>query len=181
MKCQIAVILLAGILVGASALSAAEVQPAVKEASKSTALERAISAVREQFKGESDSLMAGDIRSFVTVGTNLAQGVVSTLEDFTRNGQTNLARITVTQDGVVQHRGHNFYHRGVLVGRYMWGSGHTIINTGTGTPYSLTLVLDGSNQPVAAAIQSTNRSLDLFVCTNGVFYPEVMPRTRDSK
>ncbi len=181
MKCQIAAILLAGILAGAPALSAAEVQPTTMTASRSTALERAITDVRAQFRGESDSWMAGDIRSFVTVRTNLAQGELITLEDFTRNGQTNLARITVTRDGVVQHRGHNFYHRGVLVGRYIWGSGHTIINTGTGTPYSLTLVLNESNQPFAATIQSTNRSLDLFLCTNGVFYPELMQRTRESK
>ncbi len=173
--------MLAGILVGASALAAAEVPSAVKEAFRSTALERAISAVREQFRGESDSWMAGDIRSFVTVRTNFAQGTVNTLEEFTRHGQTNLIRVTVMQHGVLQHRGHNFYHRGVLVGRYMWGSGHTIINTGPGTPYSLTLVLNESNQPFAATIQSTNRSLDLFVCTNGVFYPELMQRSRESK
>ncbi len=181
MKCQIAAIMLAGILVGASALSAADVQPTTMTPPRSTALDRAISAVREQFRGESDSWMAGDIRSFVTIKTNLAKGELVTLENLTRHGQTNLSRVTVMRDGVLQHRGHSFYYRGVLVGRYIWGNGHTIINSGAGAPYSLTLVLDGSNQPVAAAIQSTNQSVDLFVCTNGVFYPELMQRSRESK
>lgn len=182
MKCQALVIMLAGILGGGPALSAADVQPVVREASRSTAWERAVSAVREQFRAESDSLMAGDIRSFITIRTNLAQGELITLEDFTRHGQTNLARITVTKDGVLQHRGHNFYHQGILVGRYISGGGHTIINSMAGTPYSFTftLVLDGSNQPAAATIQSTKSLVDLFLCTNGVFYPELMPPPRES-
>ena len=174
MKSQIGVMTLAAIFSGGFCLPGADRQPAPKADVTPSAHERAVAAIREQFKFD-------DIRVFTRTNTNITPGHLITFEEFTRDGQTNLLRITVTKDGVLQHRSHNFYHNGADVGRHIWSGKNTIISSVPGAPYSLNFVLDSSNQPVAASILITNYViLDSFTCTSGVFYPEDSSRIRES-
>ena len=58
---------------------------------------------------------AGEVRVVTTATTNIASSTVTTVDVFTRNGQTNLIRQTKVGDGGVNVRLHQFYHDGSLV------------------------------------------------------------------
>jgi hypothetical protein len=122
-----------------------------------------------------------EIRVFTkTVGKDGAGNLI-TSEEFTRNGQTNLIRITGVKDGVTNSIAHNFYHQGAYLGRYSRGSGYTFINTAVSAPCVLTFILDSSNEVRAASVTTTNYViLDSFTCTNGMFYPEDNSRIEES-
>jgi hypothetical protein len=105
---------------------------------------------------------------------------LATIETFTRNGQTNLVCTTHTKDGVVLFRSQGFYHNGAEVGIYFYqniqkrgnGPDATMVGSTPGAPYYFNIAFDSSHRPLSAHIMATNLvTLDLFECTNGVFYP----------
>ena len=170
---------LAAILCSAFCLSAADRQPAPRTNIAPSAIERAIAEVQRKFDGDAGG--ASDIQIFTRTNTNISPGYVTMYEEFTRDGQTNLLRITVTKDGMVRDRAHSFYYQGAYLGRYTWAGDITIMNSAAGAPYSLNFVLNSSNQPVAASVMATNYViLDSFTCTNGIFSPEESSRIRES-
>src|SRR5262249_25796791 len=76
-----------------------------------------------------------EIQVVTRTDTKVSPGYVVTYEEFTRNGQTNLLRVTSVKDGATNSLAHNFYHRGVYLGRYSQGSGYTFINSAAGAPF----------------------------------------------
>jgi len=122
-----------------------------------------------------------EIRVVTRTDSHVSPGYLVTYEEFTRGGQTNLIRVTSVKDGATNSLAHNFYHRGVYLGRYSQGSGYSFINSAAGAPYVLAFVLDSSNQVRAASVTTTNYViLDSFTCTNGIFYPEDSSRIEES-
>lgn len=122
-----------------------------------------------------------EIQVVTRTDTTVSPGYLVTREEFKRSGQINLLRFTTVKDGATNSWAHNFYHRGVYLGRYSEGSGHTFINSAAGAPYVLSFVLDSSNQVSAAFVSTTNYViLDAFTCTNGMFYPEDRSRFEES-
>ena len=122
-----------------------------------------------------------EIRVVTRTNTNASTVFLITYEEFTRVGQTNLLRVSSAKDGATDSLAHNFYHRGVYLGRYSEGSGLTFINSAAGAPYVLAFVLDSSNQVRSASVTTTNYvMLDSFTCTNGIFYPVESPRIEES-
>src|ERR1041385_3431828 len=105
---------LAAILCSAFCLPAADRQPAPRTNIAPSAIERAIAEVQRKFDGDAGG--ASDIQIFTRTNTNISPGYVTMYEEFTRDGQTNLLRITVTKDGMVQDRAHNFYYQGAHLG-----------------------------------------------------------------
>ena len=122
-----------------------------------------------------------EIRVVTRTDSRVTPGCLVTYEEFTRGGQTNLLRVTSVKDGATNSLAHNFYHRGVYLGRYSQVSGYTFINSAAGAPYVLTFVMDSSNQVRAASVTTTNYViLDSFTYTNGIFYPEDSSRIEES-
>lgn len=113
-----------------------------------------------------------DLRVFTRTDAKVSPGYLVTYEEFTRNGQTNLLRVTTVKDGVTNSIAHNFYHQGTYLGRYSQGAGLTFVNSAPGVPYVLSFVWDSSNQVRTASVTTSNYViLDSFNCTTGVFYP----------
>ncbi|NGO40100.1 hypothetical protein G4L39_11955 [Limisphaera ngatamarikiensis] len=113
----------------------------------------------------------GDVRVVTTVRTN-DSGSVYTTEVFTRAGQTNLVRTTVTEAGAVQIRIHRFYHSGTPVAIFVAMPHSSGITTEAGSAYSLSFEFDASHKPTSAVIGTKDGVvLDLFRCTNGIFTP----------
>ena len=121
------------------------------------------------------SVLAADtneIRLVKWTDDRVSPGYLVTYEEFTRSGQTNLLRVTTSQNGVTSSTAHNFYHRGAYLGRYSKASGCTFVNAAPGAPVMLTFVWDSSNQLKTASVSATNYViLDSFTYTNGLFYP----------
>ena len=130
------------------------------------------------------SVLAADtneIRVLTRTDTRVSPGCLVTYEEFTRSGQTNLIRITSVKDGVTNSLAHNFYHRGVYLGRYSQAGGYAFVNSAPGAPYVLSFVWDPSNQIRSATVTTTNYViLDSFTCANGIFYPEDSSRIEES-
>ena len=123
----------------------------------------------------------GEIRVVKRTDSKVSPGNLVTYEEFTRNGQTNLLRITSVKDGVTNSVAHNFYYQGAYLGRYSQSGGYTFVNTAAGAPYVLSFVWDSSNQIRTASVTTTNYViLDSFICTNGIFYPEDSSRIEES-
>jgi len=122
-----------------------------------------------------------EIQVVTRTDTKVTPGYLVTYDTFIRGGQTNLLRITTVKDRTTNSLAHNFYHRGVYLGRHSQGGGYTFFNSATGAPCILTFVLDSSNQVRAASVTTTNYViLDAFTCTNGIFYPEDSSRIEES-
>ncbi|MEO7300313.1 MAG: hypothetical protein ABI042_17245 [Verrucomicrobiota bacterium] len=122
-----------------------------------------------------------EIRVVTRTDSKISPGSSVTYEEFTRGGQTNLLRVTSVKEGATNSLAHNFYYRGVYLGRYSQGSGYTFINSAAGAPYVLNFVLDSSNQVKAASVTTTNYvALDSFTYTNGIFYPDDSSRIKES-
>jgi len=119
------------------------------------------------------SAFSGDtgIQVVTTVKTNVETANIYTTEVCTRDGQTNLVRITMTKAGVVQIRIQKFYHSGVLVGDYTASKYSSGFSTEAGIPYSVSFEFSHSNDLRSAVIGTKDSILDIFSCTNGVFYP----------
>jgi hypothetical protein len=119
---------------------------------------------------------ASDIRMSTWTYKILPEDSLATVDVYTRDGQTNLVRNTQTKDGVVLFRSQSFYHDSIQVGTYMYDLANppdrTIVGSVPGAPYYFSVAFDASNRPLIAHITATNLiELDLFFCTNGVFYP----------
>lgn len=122
-----------------------------------------------------------DIRVFTRTDAKVSPGYLVTYEEFTRNGQTNLLRVTTVKDGVTNSIAHNFYHQGTYLGRYSQGGGFTFVNSAPGVPYVLSFVWDSSNQIRTASVTTSNYViLDSFNCTNGIFYPAASSAIEES-
>jgi hypothetical protein len=117
-----------------------------------------------------------DIRVVTWTYKIMPENSLATVQDFIRDGQTNLVCNTHTKDGVVLSRNQSFYHNGAEVGSYMYQVGHgpdiTSVGSVPGAPYYFNIAFDSSGRPRSAHIMATNFvMLDWFDCTNGVFYP----------
>jgi len=123
-----------------------------------------------------------EIRIFTRTDSKVAPGYSVTYEEFTRDGQTNLLRVTTFKDGVTNGIAHNFYYRGAYLGRYSQDRGYTFVNTAVGAPCSLAFAWDSSNQLRNASVMTTNYLLlDSFTFTNGLFYPDPNSVIEESK
>ena len=129
------------------------------------------------------------IRVVSTVKTNAESGVVYTTETFTRDGQTNLVRITKSVDAKVAVRIQEFYHDKKMVALLThWAQPESeSFNTVEHSSYTLGLDFSATRNIETLSI-STNKVivvdgytatnpianpfyLDSFTATNGVFYP----------
>jgi hypothetical protein len=124
-----------------------------------------------------------------TTKTNAVSGKIFTMEVFTRSGQTNLVRTTVTTRGVSEGPLQKFYHDGVLVGTYLTMPESTmpdspdfsVLITEAGSPYSVIVKHWPSKNASQAFICTKDRVvLDYFTATNGVFYPADRSAVREA-
>ena len=117
-----------------------------------------------------------DIQVFTTLNTNTQPGILITIDEFTRAGQTNLVCDTRTKDGVLRIRTHMFYHDGLLVGEYSTNNLYTYNRSGflsvAGAPFGISFSLGASNKMSAFITDTNHLILECYHCTNGVFYPE---------
>jgi hypothetical protein len=115
-----------------------------------------------------------DIRVVTTTDTHTQPGILITVYEFTRGGQTNLVCDTRTKDGELRIRTQRFYHNGSLVGEYstnnLYSYNRSSIISVAGAPYSLGFSFDSSNK-MSAVVMSNAVMLESFSCTNGIFYP----------
>ncbi len=129
------------------------------------------------------SAFAGDTNE-IHVGTRtdtkISPGHLVTYEEFTRNGQTNLVRVTLTKDGVTNSITHNFYHHGAFLGRYSKVGAFTLVSSAADAPCALAFVWDATNQIRSASVTTNYVTLDLFTFTNGIFYPVASSEIEES-
>jgi len=118
-------------------------------------------------------------------GTNIAtphlpsgfsQLFIQNKDVFTRDGQTNLVRFSESTNGTtIVDSHHVFYHDGKPVGECLGTAPRFIqIDSKAGSRYSIRYNSGGGpyNEPVSVYILETNGDcVDLFRCTNGLFYP----------
>jgi hypothetical protein len=114
----------------------------------------------------------GDIQVVTTAKTNTESGSVTTIDVFTRDGQTNLVRHSNTKAGAVQMRHHRFYYGGLLVGDFIAAPKFSGFTTEADSPYSVSFEFGPSREVKSAVIGTRDGGiLDAFMATNGVFYP----------
>lgn len=115
-----------------------------------------------------------DVRIISTTDTHTQPGILITIDEFTRGGQTNLVCDTRTKDGTLLMRTQMFYHNGSLVGEYLtnnlYSYNRSSIISVAGAPCSFSVSFDSSNR-MSAIIMSNAVMLESFSCTNGIFYP----------
>ena len=110
--------------------------------------------------------------------TNAESAMITTTEVFTRDGQTNLVRQTITKDGVVHRRVHWFFRDGARLATHVVGLPPTypVFFLAPGLPYSVSLEFSPSNESnevrYAAIGKNDGYILDGFTCTNGIFQPD---------
>ena len=110
--------------------------------------------------------------------TNAEAGWVCTRDVFTRDGQTNLIRITNVRAGQVWWVYH-FFHAGQLVASFVADSTSSRFNTEV-SPYCVSLRYSQSGRIESAAIGTKDGVyLDEFSYSNGVFAPVPGPIVRD--
>lgn len=115
---------------------------------------------------------ANEIRVVTTTYTVAETGVTTTVDVFTRDGQTNLVCGARTKDGSLLDRWQKFYHNDSLLGVYStYNNGSSTIACFGGAPYTLSFVFVSTNKLRCASVVSNSVILDAFVCTNGIFYP----------
>ena len=116
-----------------------------------------------------------DIRVVTTTDTHTQPGILITIDEFTRGGQTNLVCDTRTKDGALQIRTQMFYHNGSLVGEYstnnLYSYNRSSFVSVAGAPYSLSFSFDSSNKMSAFVTATNYLILEHYSCTNGIFYP----------
>jgi hypothetical protein len=129
------------------------------------------------------SVFAADtgVRVATSATTNAESAMITTTEVFTRDGQTNLVRQTITKDGVVHRRVHWFFRDGARLATYVVGRSHdgwagpasTEFFPVSGSRYSVSLEFSPSNEVSYAFIgKNDGYILDGFTCTNGIFLPD---------
>jgi hypothetical protein len=112
------------------------------------------------------------IQVITTTNKYTQNAEMSTVEVFTRDGQTNLVRSTATEAGVVRLRMQQIYHGGVpVVGFTFMKDSSSGIVTEAGIPYQLIYGLGPSNELRSVVFATNHIVLDAFTCTNGVLYP----------
>ena len=116
--------------------------------------------------------------------TNAESAMITTTEVFTRDGQTNLVRQTITKDGVVHRRVHWFFRDGARLATYVVERNHdgnagpasTLFVPQPGLPYSVSLEFSPSNESNEVRYATIGKNdgyiLDGFTCTNGIFQPD---------
>ena len=110
----------------------------------------------------------------VATTTNIVAetGVTTTVDVFTRDGQTNLVCGTRTRDGSLLDSWQKFYYKGSLLGVYStYKNGSGTIHSIASAPYTLSFVFVSTNKMQCAFISTNSVMLDAFICTNGIFYP----------
>jgi len=111
-----------------------------------------------------------DVRVFTTSTTNAENGLVYTKDVFTRNGQTNLVRVTKIVAGKIS-RIYRFWHAGQVVGNYLAFPEGGAFNTESG-PYCMSLKFEPSGEILSVRLgDKDGLLLDEFRCTNGVISP----------
>lgn len=110
------------------------------------------------------------IQFFSFATTNAETGAVLTTETFTRGGQTNLVRVTKTQNGTVVFQSQQFCHHGEPVAWFSFRDGIQSFSTKPNTPYSVELEFLPSKD-VRCAIIWGRDFIDGFYPTNGIYYP----------
>lgn len=120
------------------------------------------------------SLMGAETDIKVTSETT-GQGVDSQTirkDVFTRGGQTNLVCVTWTKDGVFLARTQSFYHNGVKVGMFREYPDFKAFNTENDSPYTVSYRIQAPSEAGYVYIFAKDQSfVDIFTCTNGVYYP----------
>ena len=87
--------------------------------------------------------------------TNAESAMITTTEVFTRDGQTNLVRQTITKDGVVHRRVHWFFRDGARLATHVSGERppvYPVFFFAPGSRYSVSLEFSSSNEVTYAAI-----------------------------
>jgi len=110
------------------------------------------------------------IQSVSSVATNAESGDIRVTDTFTRGGQTNLIRITVSKGSAVVFRFHQFCHHGEPVASFSWRDGLQSFHTYPGTPYSANLEFSPSKDVRCVMLQGRGW-FDGFYNTNGIYYP----------
>jgi len=113
------------------------------------------------------------IRVVTTSTTNVANAsVIYTQDVFTRDGQTNLIRITDSKAGAVQIQIHHFYCGGQSIGYFASSPSSSGFFTKPGSTYSVSFEF-GPSKDVKSAVIGTKDGVvvDAFTCTNGIFVP----------
>ena len=120
------------------------------------------------------SLFGADdgIQVTTTTTTNAEIATILTTDIFTRDGQTNLVRSTLTIQGKNQSPDYKFYHDGFLVGEIRFTADVSQFTAAANSPYSL----QGTYRSSAGIWQMCICTkggvvLDCFTATNGVFRP----------
>lgn len=122
------------------------------------------------------SVLGADTDIRVTTSTSSIGSLILKTDVFTRNGQTNLVCfMTTKKDGTVVNRVHSFYQGGLLVAESSWAivapDFHSF-STEADSPYSVGLSYGSPNGEGVVQIQAKDgRLVDVFTCTNGVYYP----------
>jgi hypothetical protein len=120
------------------------------------------------------SLFGADdgIRVVTTTKTDAtAPDFVLTIAVFTRDGQTNLVRSTLTKGNVVSPT-HKFYHDGFLVGEISSVADFSVFTGAADCPYSLEDYYRTNGSIWQAYICTKDGVvLDYFTATNGLFWP----------
>ena len=96
------------------------------------------------------------------------------MEVFTRDGQTNLVCDTRTKNGALIARIQTFYHDGSKIGASLtWATPDVQdYEAEAGSPYSLTFRAHSPNDTGFVYVHAKDGSyVDVFTCTNGVYYP----------
>jgi hypothetical protein len=124
------------------------------------------------------SVVASDtgVQVASTSTTNAETGAILTQEIFTRDGQTNLIRMTKIQGGVVVNRFQRFYHDGELVAVFAgWPETTSFTTKAGGTPYTVSLDFLPSKDVKFLWIYGRDANgkafQDAFYPTNGIYYP----------
>ena len=107
-----------------------------------------------------------------TAKTNAQSKAVTTIDTFTRAGQTNLVRHTKAKGSTVQIRIHRFYREGALVGDFVATPDSSGFTSAAGSPFSVSFEFDAMRHVKSAVIASKDGMIvDAFTCTNDVFSP----------
>ncbi|MBI3417294.1 MAG: hypothetical protein HY043_18540 [Verrucomicrobia bacterium] len=113
-----------------------------------------------------------DIRVTTTTKTNTHFGTVTTIDVYTRGGQTNLVRRTNKKAGLTRIRVHRFYHEGFLIGDFFSMKDSSGFTTQANSPCSIGFEFGPTHETKSVFITAKDGlTLDAFTCTNGMFYP----------
>jgi hypothetical protein len=123
------------------------------------------------------SLMGADLSIHVASTTNYVgpgKSVSYKMDVFIRGGQTNLVCDTRTKDGALVVRLQTFYHHGFKVAMFVENPSIQEFEVEPGSPYSVRFRLHSPRKSDSGEITISAKDggiVDMFTCTNGVYYP----------